>query len=171
VSSIERAKFFMQRKARVIALTAVPLASLIATTAPSAKAGLILDPGGTDACAVTAVLPGGVSGGYSGGCTVSQLSAGSSLTGVTMAGYGFVETDTGGGTEAVVFTVAGGTTNGGGLSGVVVPIAYAFTITDSDPGALFYSITCRPTVHQFLIAGSFPPLQAVSFRAPWTQAP
>ena len=57
MSSIERAKSFMQRKARLIALTAVPLASLIAIT-PAKATGvtpLQLDPNGTDTCAVSVV--------------------------------------------------------------------------------------------------------------------
>jgi hypothetical protein len=144
LSSIERAKSFMQRRARLIALTAVPLASL-AGIAPSARAGailtsspLILDPGGTDTC-----VTGGSGGPVSGSCLVSQLSPGSSLTGISITGSGSSANDNpSGGAQTVTFSVAGGTTNGGGLAGVVVPIAYAFTITtgDNESPTLEYSI-------------------------------
>lgn len=138
MSSIDRAKSFMQRKARLIALTAVPLASLVGITAPSAKATvvtpLILDSSGTDTCGI------GTNGGTpssGSSCTVAQLLPGvNGVTGVTLYGSGGVTAFSSGGSALTLgFTVSGGSTNGGTVSGAV-PVGWDFTIGDSNPDAV-----------------------------------
>jgi hypothetical protein len=131
----------MQRKARLIALTAVPLASLVAIT-PSARAGaiigpLVLDPGSADTCQVTAGGIGSLNGGSA--CTVGQ-----SAPGIKMYGNGTANVS-GGGTLAVNFTLAGGTTNSGAISGQV-PISWDFMISDSASHNLNWTITLGATV-------------------------
>lgn len=142
MSSIERAKSFMQRKARVIALTAVPLASLIAITPAKAitVTPLQLDPSGTDTCLVaSAGGAGSLNGGSS--CTVGQSAPGIKLYGNGTASIG----GSGGGLLGVNFGINSGTTNGGVISGQV-PISWDFVLSDSDSHNLNWSITLGATV-------------------------
>lgn len=129
MSSLERAKSFMQRKARLIALTAVPLASLMAITpAKAITVGLQLDPNGTDTCTSLDV------------CTVGQ-----SAPGIKIYGDGTNTAGSGGGILYVNFAINGGTTNSGFISGKV-PISWDFVISDSASHNLNWSITLGATV-------------------------
>ncbi len=138
MSSIERAKSFMQRRARLIALTAVPLASLMAIT--PAKASVLplqLDPSGNDTCSVSAPSGAGFLNGGS-ACTVAQ-----SAPGIKMYGNGTVSS--GGSLLQVNFAINGGTTNNGFISGQV-PVSWDFAISDSADNNLNWSITIGATI-------------------------
>lgn len=141
MTSLDRAKTFMLRKARVIAMTSVPLASLIAISAPAANAGAVTPLTlNTAACAVT-VTGGFASSGAS--CTTAQLTPGSNgVTGVKLFGSatatsqvltdGIVgQIQAPGNPLTLDFKVASGTTNGGQIAGVI-PISYKFSVTDTD---------------------------------------
>jgi PEP-CTERM motif len=138
LSSLKRAISFVQCKARVIALTTVPLASLVGITAP-ARAGnvgppttLVLDPSGTDTCSVVSNT-GTVSNGAS--CTIAQLAlAGNGVAGIQEYGNATV-TSTSDSIVSVDFKIANGTTNGG-LPVTAIPASWLFTITDSNPSAI-----------------------------------
>lgn len=115
----------------MIALTAVPLASLIAI-APSAKAGavtnLVLNPA---ACNVS------FSGSNfnSSGCSTAALPMGSNgVTGVKLFGFGSVSSPfiSGGGVQFIGLGFSSnGTTNNGSFGGGTIPIAWSFTIGDN----------------------------------------
>jgi hypothetical protein len=142
LSSLERAKSFMQRRARLIALTAVPLATLVAI-AP-VKAGTIalplqLDPGSADTCLVTAGGAGSLNGGSA--CTVGQSAPGIKMFGNGTAGL----SGSGGGILGVNFTLSSGTTNSGFISGQV-PISWDFIISDSTSHNLNWTVTLGATV-------------------------
>jgi hypothetical protein len=141
VSSIERAKSFMQRKARLIALTAVPLASLIAIT-PAKATGvtpLQLDPNGTDTCAVSVVNTfGGVL------ASGSSCNVGQSAPGIKMYGNGTALGGSGG-ALTLDFAINGGTTNGGFISGQV-PISWDFVMSDTAGHNLNWTVTLGATV-------------------------
>jgi PEP-CTERM motif len=138
LTSIERAKSFMQRKARVMALSVVPLASLVAVTAPSAHAGAVTTPLTLTPSSCTATATNN-----SGSCSELALATGSDgMTGVKMfgsaqanAGLILTQNVQGGLTSGVPLTVdflvASGTTNNGQVPGAI-PLAWNFTITDSD---------------------------------------
>lgn len=145
MTSLERAKTFLQRKGRVIALTAVPLASLVAISAPTAKAGPVTPVSFNVApCSVSAIGGTLVSGGSTSSCTTQQVGTGSNgITGVKLFGSGsatanivFTQAISGGVTAGNPLTLdffASGGTNGGNVFGVI-PLHYAFSVTDgSDP--------------------------------------
>lgn len=130
MTSLERAKQFIQSKGRTLALTVVPLASLAGLAAP-AKAGLILN---TTGCNVN------VSGGAGAGtCTITQFPSGSNgVTGVKLTGSATTTAGPSGGFLDFTFFASGGT-NGGSFSGVL-PIAYDFILGDSDGGPIGWDL-------------------------------
>lgn len=151
MSSIERAKSFMQRKARLIALTAVPLASLVGITPAKAIAvtptALILDPNGTDTCSVSvSATSGGPNLNSGSSCTVAQLGMGSNgVTGVKMYGNG-PGTLASGGSLTVSFILTG-STNDGILPVGSVPISWDFMIADSNSEAsVDWTVTVGATI-------------------------
>jgi PEP-CTERM motif len=161
LTSIERAKSFMQRKARVMALSVVPLASLVAVTAPSAHAGAVTPLTlNTATCSVTAT-------GNSGSCSELALATGSNgMTGVKMFGSGQANAGSistqsiSGGIQATIpltvdFLVGSGTTNSGQVPGAI-PLAWKFTIGDSDTvtADIAYTITWTLNSTQFSSTGT-----------------
>jgi PEP-CTERM motif len=142
VTSLERAKSFLERKARVIALTAVPLASLVAI-AP-AKAGM-LTPLTLNTVSCSASVNNIHSQLNSGGsCSVAPLPTGSNgITGVTMSGSASATGSSGGGNMTLTFQTGTGTTNNGDIFGVI-PIDYDFSVSLSSGGVgsgLTWSLT------------------------------
>jgi hypothetical protein len=142
MTSLERAKQFLQSKGRTLALTVVPLASLAALAAP-AKAGLILN---TTSCGVN------VSGGTgSGTCTVTQFPSGSNgVTGVSLTGSGTTTAGPSGGFLELTF-LANGTTNSGSFLGVL-PMAYDFILSDSSGGLMGWSLNINGSGGAFVSA-------------------
>ncbi len=150
----------MQRKARVIALSVVPLASLVAVTAPSAHAGAVTTPLvlNTAGCTFT---------GGSGSCSELALATGSNgMTGVKMFGSGSANVGSistqivSGGVQATIpltvdFLVSSGGTNGGQVPGAI-PLSWNFTIGDSDlvTADIAYTITWTLNGTQFSSSGS-----------------
>jgi len=141
LSSIERAKAFMQRRARLIAVTALPLAALVGIAAP-AHAGAVTTPLTLtpSPCVVTAT---GGTLNSGGSCATSALATGANgMTGVKGFGdatatagliltQGIEGSQVSGNPLTLDFLVGNGTTNGGTVSGVI-PVHYSFSITDSD---------------------------------------
>ncbi len=129
MTSVERAKCFLQRKARVIALSAVPLASLVAI-APTAQAAPITNPVLIpSACSVNATSGSNFS---SSGCSTSALPQGSNLlTGVKMFGTASISSFASGSNFQDIglqFSVSSGSGNGGFFAGGAIPIDWKFTI-------------------------------------------
>jgi PEP-CTERM motif len=127
MTSVERAKCFLQRKARVLALTAVPLASLVAI-APTAKAGAITNPVlNPSACSISS----SGSNFNSSGCSTAALPQGANLlTGVKMFGTASISGVSGGANFQFIgleFSVSG-SGNGGSFIGGAIPIDWKFTI-------------------------------------------
>jgi PEP-CTERM motif len=162
LTSIERAKAFVQRKARVIALSALPLASLVAVTAPSAQAGAVTTPLTLTPSSCTATATNN-----SGSCSELALGTGSNgMTGVKM--FGFAEADTGLVTSQIAgsnltianpltvdFLVASGGTNNGQVPGAI-PLAWNFTITDSDAVTADINWTLTYTLNSTVVSFTSP---------------
>jgi PEP-CTERM motif len=158
LTSIERAKAFMQRRARVIALTALPLASLVAVTAPSAHAGAVTTPLTLTPSPCTATATNN-----SGSCSELALGTGSNgMTGVKMFGSGQANAGlilsqnvvgglTIGSPLTVDFLVASGTTNSGQVPGAI-PLAWNFTITDSDSVTADINWTLTYTLNSMFVS-------------------
>jgi hypothetical protein len=95
MTSVERARQFIQEKSSAIALTVVPLASLIATTTP-AKASTVFDTSGTCTISPIAGAPTIHTSVSNKSCTVIPLT-GTLLSGISISGSGdaTVTSDTG----------------------------------------------------------------------------
>ncbi len=138
MTSIERAKRFIQSKGRVITLTLVPLAALTAVTVPAkagpvtgASAGLVFN---STSCNVS------FSGSGSGGvCTIDQLSPQSGVTGVTLSGTGLVMDPSGGTFIGLAFSGSGGT-NGGSFGPGNFPVRYDFVVTQTDSDLISWTL-------------------------------
>ena len=117
MSSLDRAKRFLQQKARAIALTVVPLASVGAMNAGS----LVLTPSECDA------IPSGSGIFQITPCSVEQLPVGSDgVQGIKLYGTGSTTSESSG------FLAMNLTTQGtaSGTAGVI-PISYNFTLSDT----------------------------------------
>lgn len=128
MTSLERAKSFLQRKARVIALTAIPLASLVAI-APTAKAGAVTNP----VLNPTSCTPNFSGSNFSSsGCSTAALAQGPNLlTGVKLFGTASVsDTISGGGVQLIgLGFFASGSGNGGIFAGGTIPVDWSFSTT------------------------------------------
>ncbi|HLW76720.1 MAG TPA: hypothetical protein VKS01_07030, partial [Bryobacteraceae bacterium] len=123
MTAVERAKRFLQQKSRTLAMTAIPLAGLVAVSAPTAKAGIIFGTGGCSVSANgTATQPGST-------CSLTGLPAANGVTGLTLFGSGAAISPSSGASLELLFGNSGGLATGtfsGGLS-----INFDFTINDS----------------------------------------
>jgi hypothetical protein len=130
MTSVERARRFLQDGARAIALTVVPLAT-VAAIAPSANASpLILTPASCDA------VPSGSGTFVITPCTTTQLATGADgVTGLKMYGSDST-TSMFSGFLALNFTTQG---TASGTAGVV-PVAYDFTLSDTFSNAMSWDV-------------------------------
>jgi hypothetical protein len=121
MTSVERAKRFLQTGARALALTVVPLAS-VAAIAPSLDASpLIFTPSTCDA------IPSGSGTFVITPCTTTQLATGADgVTGLKLYGTDST-TSTSSGFLALNFTTQGTASGSAG----VVPVSYDFTLSDT----------------------------------------
>jgi|SRR5580692_8526127 hypothetical protein len=130
MTSVERAKRFLQSGARAIALTVVPLAS-VAVIAPSLEASpLILTPATCDA------IPSGSGTFVITPCTTTQLATGADgVTGLKLYGSDST-TSLSAGFLALNFTTQG---TASGTAGIV-PVAYDFTLSDTFSNAMSWDV-------------------------------
>ncbi len=141
MTSIERARQFIQNKGRTIALTLVPLASLAVVSLP-AKAGPITPAVASLVFDATTCTPTAHGGSLSSGgsCLVSQLAPANGITGVALSGNGSVTSGISGGTISMEFSASGGA-NGASFVGGSFPLHYDVVVTDTDSDTLTYSLT------------------------------
>ncbi len=128
MTSIERARRFIQSKGRTIALTLVPLASLAAITAPAKASSVSFTPANCNATAV---------GSGSASCVVNQLPAANGITGLTMSGMGTVSNLSGTTAELGVQFDTSGSASGSFGPGTL-PYRYDFIIGNSNGDTLEY---------------------------------
>jgi PEP-CTERM motif len=147
VTSVERAKKFMQSKSRTIAMVAVPLASLVTVAIP-AKAGVVVNSFG---CFV------GSSGGnaFSGSCATSPFPSGSNnFTGVSIFGSGSSFLFSGGSLVDISFNVSGSAIGDTGPSGGLIPVTWNFNVNTIGEGQAFWTIDI-PTFGFFQSGSTF----------------
>jgi hypothetical protein len=123
VNSFERARRFIAGKATKLALAVIPIAAITVIALPPAQAsGIILDPGGDDACYLLV--------GLSGSCSVSQageVGGDPNANWIQVSSPALTPFD---GSLAVgVF----GTANGGpAYTGEMIPVSWDFTVDNPD---------------------------------------
>lgn len=121
MTSLERAKHFLAKKASRLALAVVPIAAVAISTS-SAKAGAVLP--SNDGCFV-------VGSSTSGSCSSFQQGAvggNSQMNWIAMAGSGIMDGSSGG---SMTFVVSGSAATGSITSGSI-PVAWDFSLTDVD---------------------------------------
>jgi hypothetical protein len=130
MTSVERAKRFLQTKACAIALTVVPLASL-AVIAPSLHAGVLtFNPSTCDA------IPSGSGTFIITPCTVTQLAIGADgVAGLKMYGTDWTTSESSGFLD-LNFTTQGTASGTGG----VIPVAYDFTLSDTFSNTMYWDV-------------------------------
>jgi len=130
VTSVERAKRFLQTGARAIALTVVPLASVTATAPSLGASPLILTPSSCDA------IPSGSGIFVITPCTTTQLATGADgVTGLKLYGLDSTTSESSG-FLALNFTTLG---TASGTAGVV-PVAYDFTLSDTFSNSMSWDV-------------------------------
>src|SRR5580700_3158090 len=130
MTSVERAKRFLQSGARAIALTVVPLAS-VAAVAPALNASpLILTPATCDA------IPSGSGTFVITPCTTTQLATGADgVTGLKLYGLDSTTSESSG-FLALNFTTQG---SASGTAGIV-PVNYDFSLSDTFSNAMNWDV-------------------------------
>ena len=131
LTSIERAKHFIQSKGRALALTLIPLASLAAIAVPANASSVTVTGGLTlDASTCSVNATGGTKSGGS-SCTVGQMSAQNGIVGGTLSGTGSATEGPSGGSLNLDFA-AQGFASGTTFAGEQFPIRYDVLFTDTD---------------------------------------
>jgi hypothetical protein len=147
VGLLSQAKEFIARKASKLAMVAVPLA-VLAVTVP-ARAGVILNPNGTDSCFAlqsggTCIIVSGATGGNSG---MNQVL----LSGMATA------SNLNGNFTADLLNSGSGTANSGSLAVGSVPVHWLFDITgNSNPvnWSLGFSLDLSDSTDSFTMTGT-----------------
>jgi hypothetical protein len=137
MSSVERAKRFLQNKSRTIALTVVPLASLTGIAAPAHASTLSFtpstcsaNPSGGGNLIVDPNVP-------TPSCTTTQLPTGADgVAGLKM--YGTASMQALFDTYLTINITTGGTATGTG--GAVIPVSYDFTLTNTSASLMNWDV-------------------------------
>ena len=129
-TSLDRAKRFLQTKARAIALTVVPLTAAASAVSPLHAGSLVLTPSECDA------IPSGSGIFQITPCSVAQLPVGSDgIQGIKLYGTGST-TSNSSGFLALNLTTQGIASGTGG----VIPISYDFTLSDAFSNAMSWDV-------------------------------
>jgi hypothetical protein len=130
MTSVDRAKRFLQQKARTLALTVVPLAAAAAGVAPLQGGSLALTPAECDA------IPSGSGVFQITPCSSEQLPVGSNgVQGIKLFGTGST-TSSSSGFLAMNLTTQGVASGTGG----VIPISYNFTLFDTFSNSMSWDV-------------------------------
>lgn len=131
MTSVERAKRLLQAKARTIALTVVPLASVIGVSAPLHASTITLDPSSCSA------IPSGSGVFMITPCSILQLPTGSDgVTGIKL--YGTASTTSTNEGFLALNMSTGGTASGSG--GAIIPVDYDFTLSDTSGNVMNWDV-------------------------------
>jgi hypothetical protein len=141
MTSLERAKQFLKSKARGLALTAVPLAALASMALP-AKADVVFNSG---FCSGSTSGIGGLAAG--GSCGFSSMGSQNGVQGISLsASQTLMAGFSGSGLMSMVLDWGGSISNGSGMSGGSIPVAWLFSVTPSVSGGGFLSYLLTASV-------------------------